>query len=140
MRRLTKGPKPGILVRYGDVWTRNYLQAVLEDNEKAHEKWRHDEIKHALSEETRGFCAYCEVQVVDVTYPHVEHLVPKSARPDLAHEWTNLTWACPRCNVGKAAIYDPANGVLNPYADSISDHLEFHGDFVDCPLGDKRGR
>jgi len=40
------------------------------------------------------YCSYCErPEKLDV-----EHVVPKSHRPDLELEWTNLLLGCPRCN------------------------------------------
>lgn len=40
------------------------------------------------------YCSYCErLDKLDV-----EHVVPKSHRPDLELEWTNLLLGCSRCN------------------------------------------
>lgn len=133
MRSLEKLPKPKVLERNEEA------AYVASNRAREHEKWRHKNIKATLFAETDGKCAYCESAVQDVAYPHVEHIIPKSARPDLAHHWPNLTSACPRCNVGKDATYDPTENVLNPYVDDLEMHLEFHGDLVDCPLGDRRG-
>ena len=91
MRRLTKTPKPLVLVANEEAWTVAYVAAVGTSNEKKCEKWRHPAIKQALHAETSGKCAYCEALMGDVTFPHVEHLIPKALRPELAHTWRNLT-------------------------------------------------
>lgn len=139
MKRLEKLPKPKVLVDNEATWTESYVRAVAAGNAKGYERWRHEEIKVTLRAETDDKCAYCESFIADVAYPHVEHIVPKAIHPELAHIWRNLTWACPRCNVSKDVSYHPTDGVLDPYVDEIDTHLEFHGDLVDCPLGDQRG-
>lgn len=140
MKALTKDDPPHVLAMNFQTWTDNYVAAHGTDRVKRHEKWRHKKIKVALRGETDDKCAYCEAHSSHVSYPHVEHMIPKSVHPELAHEWTNLTWACALCNISKDAAYHPTDGVLNPYVDDISAHLEFHGDLVDCPLGDVRGQ
>lgn len=139
MRRLNKRPKPNVLILNEVAWTAAYVAAVGTPAVSRNEKWRHKEIKSALSEETEQKCAYCESFMADITYPHVEHIVPKAVRADLAHNWHNLTWACPICNGNKGDYYDEVHGIVNPYADDIESHLTFWPDFVDWPLGDVRG-
>ncbi|MEV0673369.1 HNH endonuclease [Mycobacterium sp. NPDC050441] len=139
MRQLTKGDKPAVLVANEDAWTQEYLHAVATDDPKKHEHWRHPEIKDGLHAETSGKCAYCEALVSDVSYPHVEHIIPKSPRPELAHRWHNLTWACPVCNGNKREYYDEQYAVLNPYADDPDNHIMFTGCFVSQHFGASRG-
>lgn len=139
MRALTKGPKPDVLVRKEGEWTVAYVAAHGTDTEKQHEKWRHKDIKAALKRETASKCAYCEAYVEDVSFPHVEHIVPKTVRPELAHNWHNLTSACGQCNTWKSDFYDEEAGLLNPYVDDLVEHLQFFGDFVDWRLGAVRG-
>ncbi|MGW4328654.1 HNH endonuclease [Nocardia sp. NPDC004573] len=139
MRRLTKRDKPEVLADNEEQWTTEYVAARHSGVEKKHEKWRHPEIRDALSEETDRKCAYCESFVADVAYPHVEHIIPKAIHPELAHRWANLTWACPVCNSNKGDFYHATNGILNPYEDDIDEHLRFHGDFASSRLGAQRG-
>ncbi len=40
------------------------------------------------------YCSYCERR----TSLAVEHVIPKSKRPDLEREWTNFLLACTTCN------------------------------------------
>lgn len=139
MRPLTKAPKPGILEVNEDAWTDCYVAARKKGEEKSHERWRHSEIRDSLNAETDGKCAYCESVVSDVSYSQVEHIIPKSLRPDLAHRWNNLTSACPRCNNNKKSFYDEIAGIINPYTDQIHNHLRFYGDIIDARLGSVRG-
>jgi hypothetical protein len=77
--------------------------------------------------------------VEDVSYPHVDHILPKTARPDLVVEWTNLTWACGVCNVNKGSYYQPKAALLNPYEDSIPEHIAFQGPALFAALTSDKG-
>lgn len=134
MKSLSKGPEPAILVRNGPDWTANYVNATTDEERKQRERWRHPQIRQALSAETDSKCAYCEGFIDDVTYAHVEHIIPKALRRDLAHEWTNLTRACPVCNTNKSDYFE----LLNPYEDPVDNQLLYFGDFVDWRIGDVR--
>lgn len=139
MRRLAKGPKPAILATNEDKWTLEYEEAVARGDQERHEHWRHHEIKRGLHTETSGKCAYCEAFVADVSYPHVEHIVPKKPHPELAHRWHNLTWACPVCNGNKREYYDEYDSILNPYVDDPEEHILFAGGIVSQHFGASRG-
>jgi uncharacterized protein (TIGR02646 family) len=139
LKALQKLPKPEILQRREDNWTAEYLEAVNGGTAKDHEHWRHAEIKETLRQELLGKCAYCEGFVEDVSYPHVEHILPKSVKPELAHRWLNLTSACGRCNVNKGEFYSEDAALLNPYVDDVDSHLAFLGYLVDWGLGSERG-
>src|SRR5690554_3471582 len=138
MRQLSKQPKPRVLVANEEVWTSDYVGAP-ESERTRYERWRHAEIKAGLQVETGGRCAYCESNIEDVSYPHVEHIRPKSRFPELAHHWSNLTSACAQCNTAKGDYFDEEWPVLNPYEDCVSDHIRFLGDFIDWKLGETRG-
>jgi uncharacterized protein (TIGR02646 family) len=138
MRPLTKVAKPQVLVSNEDTWTAAYAEALPEERPR-HERWRHAEIKAALREELGGKCAYCEALVEDVSFPHVEHIIPKSIRPDLAHRWHNLTSACGRCNIAKGDFFHADRGLLNPYEDDVDAHLMFLGELIHPALGSARG-
>ncbi|MBF6177718.1 HNH endonuclease [Nocardia otitidiscaviarum] len=139
MRQLTKGEKPAILKEKEDEWTAAYVAAVAAKKVQKPERWRDPQIRKALGEETSGKCAYCEALMADVSYPHVEHLIPKKLRPELAHQWTNLTWACQVCNTEKGDFYDETDGLLNPYEDPVASHLHFSGPYLSFYLGALRG-
>jgi uncharacterized protein (TIGR02646 family) len=138
LRQLQKLPEPAVLASNSGRWTEAYVSAE-EKKRKNHEKWGTPEIKQTLDTETNGKCAYCEAFIGDVSYPHVEHIIPKSLHPELAHSWANLTLACQTCNTNKGNFYGLENSVLNPYQDAVSAYLDFHGPFVTSRLGQARG-
>lgn len=138
MRSLAKRERPTILDKQGSDWTAAYVNASPGDERRRCERWRHPEIKDALKRETSAKCAYCEGFVEDVSFPHVEHIRPKSKFPELAHEWSNLTTACERCNVAKGDYYEAGFELLDPYADNVDSHLNAAGAIVDWVKGDTR--
>lgn len=140
MRPLTKAAKPQILVEREDEWTGVYVEAAEAGLDLGpFEKWRHKQIKERLAEEVEGKCAYCEAFVEDVSYPHVEHILPKAPFPQLAHVWINLTSACARCNTAKGDFYVQDDGLLDPYKDQLSDHVWFLGTLIQWTDGSIRG-
>lgn len=74
-----------------------------------------------------------------MSYPHVEHKLPKAHRPDLVVSWTNLTLACPVCNIEKLDYYDPNAPLLDPYLDVVADHVIFRGPAIASVLGSEVG-
>jgi uncharacterized protein (TIGR02646 family) len=139
VKALVKLQEPSILLERGDEWTEAYVSAIEEGRRDPPERWRHPGIKKTLSEELQGRCAYCESYLEDVSYPHVEHIVPKSLQPELSHHWPNLTSACARCNVAKGDFYHPTDGLLDPYRDDIDGHLVFLGGLVSWLPGSVKG-
>ncbi|MHA7178408.1 HNH endonuclease [Arthrobacter sp. Sr24] len=138
MRELRKWPEPAILVNNSEDWTEAYVRAESSERKK-YEHWSADEIKQTLDSETAKKCAYCEGFIGDVSYPHVEHIIPKSLHPELAHSWSNLTLACQKCNMKKSDYFSQENNILNPYKENISEHLTFYGGFIVSKLGKIRG-
>lgn len=134
---LEKGPLPEVLRVNQLAWTQAYVAASKEER-PAREKWRHSEIKVALRAETDSKCAYCEAKIVDVSYPHVEHIRPKVDFPELAHEWTNLTTACSVCNTQKGDYFVEDAELLNPYVDEVQNSIEHFGPIIDWVAGDIR--
>ena len=61
-----------------------------------------------LSPETR--CTYCRLRYDKQPFGplafQADHLIPRSVRPDLENELTNLVWACIRCNIFKGARFE----------------------------------
>lgn len=138
MRPLAKSAPPAILVTNGHAWTAAYEQAITE-HASAPVPWRHPQVAAALSAETLKKCAYCEAVITDVSYAHVEHILPKSARPDLVVDWNNLTLACPVCNVSKGDYHSPEAPLLNPYRDPLAMHLAFRGPAIVAHLDSAAG-
>lgn len=139
MRRLHKGPAPDILRTTGTTMTAAYV-AARNAGVEAGTPWRHAEIVAALGRETREKCAYCEAIVRDVAPTHVEHILPKSRRPDLVVDWTNLTVACPVCNSNKGDYYSGSAPLLNPYAHEPTAHIQLRGPLALPHVGDELGR
>lgn len=130
MIKLTKGPKPEVLERNRENWTRELLAAIqardIEETRRLTKRYNNPAIKHALKAETFDKCAYCEAKVTDVAHGDIEHVTPKSLSPERTYEWENLTFACEICNQNKSN----KEGIIDPYADEPDNHLFFAGAFV----------
>lgn len=137
MKALVKTETPAVLRKNERAWNDSYVEAAAESS-KNHEKWRHPDIKAALRTETDSKCAYCEARIEDVSFSHVEHLLPKSKFPELSHSWSNLTMACEVCNVAKGDYFIEDCACLNPYLDHIPDFVAPIGPFIDWAAGDAR--
>jgi uncharacterized protein (TIGR02646 family) len=124
MIKLAKLPVPAVLSRNAAKWTKDLLAAkAIDAKAEVKSKWSHADIKDALKHETMGKCAYCESKPLHVSFGDVEHICPKSSKPELAYEWSNLTLACEVCNGRKGA----AEGLIDPYVDEPAKHFEFYG-------------
>lgn len=124
---LRHAPTPQILIENAADWMVEYV--AWRDARQGSEprRYSHDEIRETLRGETAGKCAYCEGFVGDVSFDHVEHILPKSRHPHLVCEWTNLTVACQRCNVNKGDFEDDTCALLNPYVDDPEAEISFGG-------------
>lgn len=143
MIRITKGPKPSILERLGDKWTSDLLAKLARGEDPSdylQNRYREEEIKQALIDETNGKCAYCESQMLHTSYGDVEHIIPKSVRRDLTFEWSNLTLACDRCNTNKGAFVGNHDRLIDPYATEPLDHLSIFGPIIFAKPGDGDGK
>jgi hypothetical protein len=138
---ITKGPKPPVLVEKAEEWTAEYVRYVAGESVPlaAQTRYRHPEIKAAVKAETWSKCVYCESRVSHVSPGDVEHIIPKSVRPELVVEWLNLTHACTVCNRQKGDVYDPDLPFLNPYLDDPEMFLSFCGPWVCHQSGATRG-
>lgn len=125
MRPLEKSAAPASLQENARSWTDRYLESGQRTR-----PWATDAIKQALTSETAGKCAYCEVKMLAASYGDIEHIRPKKIFPELVVEWKNLTLACSRCNQAKGAKWDPDLPFVNPYEDAIEEHLAFLGPLV----------
>lgn len=133
MIRLQKGDAPASLIENAAQWTADILDA-LERGERPTETQRRryncPDIKEAIVSETHGKCAYCESKIRHIAPGDIEHIVPKSARPELWFEWENLTLACPRCNTLKSDHGGGDDRLIDPYAEDPRAHLRFLGDLI----------
>ena len=130
MRKLSKGPKPQVLLENEEQWKNELMDAVAGgDKEEITRKTRrygHKDIKDALVAENHGKCAYCEAYVRHVSHGDIEHISPKSKDRKKTFDWDNLTLACERCNQKKS----DAEGIIDPHVDAPEDHLLFVAAFV----------
>lgn len=137
MKTLSKGPEPEVLLTNSTAWNAAFAAAPPSERGRL-ARWGDETIKAALSVETQGLCAYCEGRLEDVSYAHVEHILPKSKFPLMSHTWSNLTRACQRCNTGKGDYHEPGLEVLNPYRDDVEHRLRIRGGLVDWNAQDER--
>lgn len=144
MIKLFKQPKPQILLKNDEKWTKEYCKCLSKGEKPSSEianRYNNIEIKSTLEKETNGKCAYCESKIKHVSYGDIEHILPKNAeaRPDLYVEWTNLTLACEQCNrSGKRTYYDPNKPLINPYEDNPNEHFQVLGPMICYQSGDER--
>ncbi|MBM7331138.1 HNH endonuclease [Agrobacterium sp. S2] len=122
-----------MLVTHGAQWTTTIVSKLasgetLTDAEKT--RYRNTEIKATLIQETSGKCAYCESKLLHIHHGDVEHIVPKSLRPELTVEWNNLTLACEICNQRKSNLDPSAEHIIDPYVTEPDEHLIFVGALV----------
>lgn len=145
MIKISKIPKPQILIDNAAIWTKEYCDCLKADKKPSKEieyRYNHPQIKKALEKETHGKCAYCESKIKHVAYGDIEHILPKNknARPELYVEWNNLTLACEQCNrAGKGTYYVPNLPLVNPYTDIPGDYLKDFGPLIMPLPGNDRG-
>jgi uncharacterized protein (TIGR02646 family) len=120
------GPEPEVLAANRDAWGQEYKDALAAKIEPP-ERYRREDIRDALREETHCKCAYCESLIEHVSYVHIEHILPKKTFPELVCAWENLTLACPRCNGSKGTYYSAVAPLLNPYTDDVVAGITFFG-------------
>ena len=138
MRELVKLAKPQILVENEAAWTQALLAVIArgEDPTSTQKgRYRHPQIKRQLLLETEEKCAYCESKMRHITYGDIEHVIPKSKKPELSFVWENLTMACDVCNTNKGTFYEVIDGnngsiLIDPYVDTPSDHFMFIAEHV----------
>jgi uncharacterized protein (TIGR02646 family) len=91
------------------------------------DNYRKDDVRKALremySDEDGCYCCYCEAQIDEVAYDHIEHRMPKTTFPQHAFDWDNLHLACQICNMHKLERWDDEYPILDAVIDPIKDHL-----------------
>lgn len=139
MIRLAKSAEPPVLAQNGAAWTIEFIDAINrgEDPTPAQKnRYRHQQIKDALILETHAKCAYCEWKLLVGAYGDIEHIIPKSLRPDLRFSWANLTLACDACNNKKRTHSD----LVDPYNDDPEVHFRFLGPMLTVRPGSDAGK
>lgn len=136
MIKLQKRPKPAVLERNADSWTKAVLEKLEQSLElAAHEKskYNHPDVKAALIDETYGKCAYCESKIMHIAYGDIEHIAPKKISPELWFEWENLTLACDVCNTKKSS----KENIIDPYENDPARRVMFIGATIWPAPGDE---
>lgn len=141
MISLHKSAMPAVLVQNGVEWTRVIVEKMARGEELTQAektRYRYPQIKQAPVEETHGKCAYCESKLQHIHHGDVEHIFPKSLRPEQTVDWENLTLACEICNQNKSNRDPHVEQIIDPYAVDPAQHLMFAGTIV-YPLGTPGG-
>lgn len=124
MRKISRPPKPRILVENGDRWNEQWKTLKTEKpgakfNWYQHEgKSARDWIRTDLAAMTQEHCTFCDRYTVEPD--SIEHFRPKSDSRflHLAYEWENLFYCCGGCQNEKGEQWD--DGLINPDAEDYS--------------------
>lgn len=141
MIRLRSNPSAAALSRLRTckaVWEQKISEGS--DDGSIPDCYRHEDVKAAIKAETEHKCAYCESKITATYWGDVEHILPKSARRDLALEYDNLTLACAICNNRKGTYYHPDQMLVDPYRNEPGREIVFAGPFFRQRLGSRIGK
>jgi hypothetical protein len=136
VRNLAKLPEPAVLSDNHVDWLATYLADKKNKTNKY--RYRHDDIKSTLKDETHEKCAYCESKIGHNSPGDVEHKIPSSKVENLHFTWANLTIACTECNRRKNAFYQAHDGFLDPYLEDVESMLHHDGPVVTAVVGHPR--
>jgi HNH endonuclease len=152
MIELSKLNEPDVLKEYKEEWRAQYLSYFDHDGDKYIKKsditipnslvrkYNNSKIKAQLLKETNEKCAYCESKMLHITYSDIEHIKPKSLKPELIFEWENLTIACEECNRRhKKDYYDENAELLNPFKEDPGKSIYAFGPLLKHVIGNKKG-
>ncbi len=94
MRRVSKGAEPPCLAEV----RREVKRVEIETGSPILDRWAYvtdckSAIRDALRRDQHELCVYCGGRLTDRM--KVEHFEPRSARPDLILDWSNLLGCCP---------------------------------------------
>lgn len=135
MVKLTKESEPKYLSKNKFSFTKRLIESLNTDNGRKRsknllKKYNHPEITSALKRESHGKCIYCESKLAHISFPHIEHIKPKSKYPDLTFDYNNMGLSCQVCNHNKSDKYDLNNPIVNPYVDDPNQFFEPNGAFI----------
>lgn len=111
MIKIERLASPDILVEKFDAKT---LTFVANPNQKVFDcRTRlYKRIKERLMLMTQSHCSFCDGFPISNTGDAIEHFRPSSAHPELAYQWENLYYICPKCNGAKGNRFH--NALLRP--------------------------
>ncbi len=108
MRRVDRGPHP------------------LDDGNGPKRFHPYNKAKSDLLERIGEYCSFCE-RTGDL---HVEHVVSRCRRPELAEEWTNFLLGCTNCNGIKSNRNHSRDGYIWPDRDDTEAAFEYLPDGI----------
>lgn len=102
--------------------------------------YKHPINKQALKMANSDKCMYCESKISHIDFAHIEHYKPKAQNksPELEFEWTNLGYACPKCNNNKSDKFHYDTPYIDPYLDDPSEHFLACGAWLFVKHGSER--
>jgi len=142
MIRLRKGTSPQILIANAKAWTRELLASVRrfgKPDQQIQGRYRHEEIKQAVTRDSHGKCIYCESKLRHVCFGDIEHLRPKSRYHEDTFAWRNLGLVCQVCNNSKRDRFDEAAPPVNPFEEDPNEFFVAFGECVFARPGSERG-
>lgn len=126
---------PKVLFENQEEWTAyivnlikqygGYKNIPKKEKEDAVNKYRHQEIKDAVINITRGKCVFCESYIEAIDYTNIEHFYPKSVYPKLTFQWSNLFPACRKCNIPKTDRDTKKEPIVHPVLDNGEDYFSY---------------
>ncbi|MQB19685.1 hypothetical protein DXT90_03455 [Agrobacterium tumefaciens] len=134
MIKLEKSEIPTVLKDNADKWLSELQSAIALGDKKAMEyrtsRYNHPKIKEAVVQETNGKCAYCEADVVATSHGDIEHIFPKSLDRTKTFEWSNLGFACEKCNQNKSNKDPNSEKIIDPYQVDPRRYINFFHGFI----------
>lgn len=133
---------PQVLAHNAADWTEEYLKLVAGDEsvpEAARTRYRHPDIKAAVKNDAHDKCVYCESYPTHVHPGDIDHVLPKSKRPELVVAWDNLVFACQECDREKGDYLDSDQPLVDPLNEDPADFIWFYGPMVLNVPGSDRG-
>lgn len=102
--------------------------------------YKHPLNKEALKKANSDKCMYCESKISHIDFAHVEHYKPKAQDkyPELEFEWTNLGYACPKCNNNKSDKFHEDFPYIDPYSEDPCEYFLAHGTWLFVKQGCQR--
>jgi uncharacterized protein (TIGR02646 family) len=102
--------------------------------------YKHPLNKQALKDASADKCMYCESKISHIDFAHVEHFKPKAEGkfPNLEFEWSNLGYACPKCNNNKSDKFHNDAPYIDPYSEEPSEYFLAHGTWLFVKNGCER--
>jgi uncharacterized protein (TIGR02646 family) len=129
MRRVVRKPLPKATIRSLGRATAILQAAHAQGRDVAiSAAYKTPTIRRVLRDEMfDACCCFCDANTEVAGFGEVEHYRPKGLARFrlLAYEWSNLLWACRRCNGLKVDHWEDATPLLDPCADDPEEHLRW---------------